>query len=358
MAEPPVDYQISAADAHELAGAVLLPADLRRQVLEKMAAQRNLAAMLDLFAQVLGMANAVAENCRAMVELILIERGEHPHTAEQANLPTMFGALQGVVLAATVDPRGTCAGCAYRLGTPANTSPVTTSDAIYCRQELSRFYCHADLDDQGNPVRTCVGHAKAMKQDATDSNLVARATNYLAAKGLAGTPLRDPPAPVEQAGRDVEPAPCPFCGGEVDPTGWLRGDGTRGPECNDCGATARSMEAWQTRAAPTGQTPQAWLDVQAERKRQITAEGWTPEHDDEHDGGELADAAACYALSAAGWSTYAARERWPWPLEWWKPSTARRDLVKACALGLAEIERLDRAGISQNPQPGATTASS
>ncbi|MEQ0849070.1 hypothetical protein ABLQ95_03700 [Pseudomonas aeruginosa] len=82
MAEPPVDYQISAADAHELAGAVLLPADLRRQVLEKMAAQRGLAAMLDLFAQVLGMANAVAENCRAMVELILIERGEHPHPAE------------------------------------------------------------------------------------------------------------------------------------------------------------------------------------------------------------------------------------------------------------------------------------
>lgn len=67
----------------------------------------------------------------------------------------------------TVNPRGTCPGCAYRLGTPANTSPVTTSDAIYCRQELSRFYCHADLDDQGNPVRTCVGHAKAMKQDAT-----------------------------------------------------------------------------------------------------------------------------------------------------------------------------------------------
>ncbi|MFU3591265.1 hypothetical protein ACM7KK_29620 [Pseudomonas aeruginosa] len=200
--------------------------------------------------------------------------------------------------------------------------------------------------------------ASSLERHAPESNLVARATNYLAAKGLAGTPLRDPPAPVEQAGRDVEPAPCPFCGGEVDPTGWLRGDGTRGPECNDCGATARSMEAWQTRAAPTGQTPQAWLDVQAERKRQVEVEGWTPEHDDEHNGGELADAAACYALSAAGWSTYAARERWPWPLEWWKPSTARRDLVKACSLALAEIERLDRAGISQDPQPGATTASS
>lgn len=101
------------------------------------------------------------------------------------------------------------------------------------------------------------------------------------------------------------------------------------------------------RATQAGQVPQAWLDVQAERRRQIEAEGWTPEHDDEHNGGELADAAACYALSAAGWSTYAARERWPWPLEWWKPSTARRDLVKACSLALAEIERLDRAAASQ-----------
>lgn len=194
--------------------------------------------------------------------------------------------------------------------------------------------------------------AASLKRHAPESNLVARATNYLAAKGLAGTPLRDPPAPVEQAGRDVEPAPCPFCGGEVDPTGWLRGDGTRGPECNDCGATARSMEAWQTRAAPTGQTPQAWLDVQAERKRQITAEGWTPEHDDAHSHGQMARAAACYALAGSsapndGTAALLVSLAWPWDEQWWKPSTARRDMVKACALGLAEIERLDRVAASQ-----------
>ncbi|QGF21377.1 restriction alleviation protein [Pseudomonas phage AUS531phi] len=205
--------------------------------------------------------------------------------------------------------------------------------------------------------------ASSLKRHAPESNLVARATNYLAAKGLAGTPLRDAPASVEQAGRDVEPAPCPFCGGEVDPTGWLRGDGTRGPECNDCGATARSMEAWQTRAAPTGQTPQAWLDVQAERRRQIEAEGWTPEHDDAHSHGEMARAAACYALAGSsapndGTAALLVSLAWPWDEQWWKPTSARRDLVKACALALAEIERLDRAGISQNPQPGATTASS
>lgn len=36
--------------------------------------------------------------------------------------------------------------------------------------------------------------------------------------------------------------------------------------------------------------------------------------------------------------------QWPftWWLDWWKPTTYRRDLVKAGALILAEIERLDR----------------
>lgn len=93
-------------------------------------------------------------------------------------------------------------------------------------------------------------------------------------------------------------------------------------------------------------------DVLAERHRQITEEGWTPEHDDRHDRGELAAAAACYASSAVlrahpgrfGWpTTRPAPEMWPWASGWWKPTGYRRDLVKAGALILAEIERLDRA---------------
>ncbi|RUF29854.1 hypothetical protein IPC1132_16955 [Pseudomonas aeruginosa] len=118
-------------------------------------------------------------------------------------------------------------------------------------------------------------------------------------------------------------------------------------------------------AAPGNSVPQAWLDVQAERRRQITAEGWTPEHDDEHADGQMAQAAGCYALHAGGIGTdwpdgrqNGAALFWPWDRDSWKPTTPRRDLVKACALALAEIERLDRAGISQSPQPGATTASS
>jgi hypothetical protein len=34
---------------------------------------------------------------------------------------------------------------------------------------------------------------------------------------------------------------------------------------------------------------------------------------------------------------------WPWSVQWWKPKDRRRDLVRAGALIVAEIERLDRA---------------
>ncbi|AWF66844.1 hypothetical protein CSB92_0533 [Pseudomonas aeruginosa] len=104
--------------------------------------------------------------------------------------------------------------------------------------------------------------------------------------------------------------------------------------------------------AQAGQVPQAWLDVQAERRRQVEAEGWTPEHDDGHSHGQMARAAACYALAGSsapndGTAALLVSLAWPWDEQWWKPSTARRDLVKACALALAEIERLDRAAATQ-----------
>lgn len=82
-------------------------------------------------------------------------------------------------------------------------------------------------------------------------------------------------------------------------------------------------------------------DVIDERLRQRRVEGWTPEHDDRHTNGELADAAALYASLQVRHLT--GFEVWPWAAEWWKPTDRRRDLVKAGALILAEIERLDRA---------------
>lgn len=110
-------------------------------------------------------------------------------------------------------------------------------------------------------------------------------------------------------------------------------------------------------AAPGMEVPQAWLDVQAERRRQVTAEGWTPEHDDAHSHGQMARAAACYALAGSsapndGTAALLVSLAWPWDEQWWKPSTARRDMVKACALALAEIERLDRAAMRREDSDG------
>ncbi|HHG5591116.1 TPA: hypothetical protein ACPWRS_006271, partial [Pseudomonas aeruginosa] len=93
-------------------------------------------------------------------------------------------------------------------------------------------------------------------------------------------------------------------------------------------------------AAPGTEVPQAWLDVQAERRRQITAEGWTPDHDDLYCAAELPRAAAAYILSGANDEAPAI---WPFSAKWWKPRDARSNYVRAGALILAEIERLDRA---------------
>ena len=94
----------------------------------------------------------------------------------------------------------------------------------------------------------------------------------------------------------------------------------------------------------TPMTP-AMLAVIAERRRQIEAEGWSLEHDDNHLRGELARAGGTYALHAGendAASEAMAMMDWPWSPEWWKPQDFRRDLVRAGALILAEIERFDR----------------
>lgn len=124
-------------------------------------------------------------------------------------------------------------------------------------------------------------------------------------------------------------------------------------------AAARDIAGLFVAPAPAAGDAQtnAARDVLAERQRQISAEGWTPDHDDEHSNGEIAYAATSYAVEAAhlvdGMKPSPTRSppfSWPpqWDTSWWKPSdTPRRNLVKAGALILAEIERLDRAASQQ-----------
>lgn len=86
--------------------------------------------------------------------------------------------------------------------------------------------------------------------------------------------------------------------------------------------------------------------IAKERTRQIVQEGWKPDHDDEHRGGELACAADAYIYAALANIAGVPPERsvmWPWDEAWWKPSDDPiRNLVKAGALIAAEIDRLQR----------------
>lgn len=85
--------------------------------------------------------------------------------------------------------------------------------------------------------------------------------------------------------------------------------------------------------------------VIAERFRQIEQEGWSTDHDDAHDAGELARAGGCYAIAAGaddGGERFGVDWIWPWSWDWWKPTAFRRDLVKAGALIIAEGEKFDR----------------
>lgn len=116
----------------------------------------------------------------------------------------------------------------------------------------------------------------------------------------------------------------------------------------DCGDGARLDFKWHDAHKPI------IAEIAAERLRQVRpadkdipgGEGWTPEHDDEHCNEEMACAAASYAI-AEHFPGYA-EKIWPWDLIWWKPSNARRNLIKAAALIVAEIERLDRDAMKQS----------
>jgi hypothetical protein len=84
--------------------------------------------------------------------------------------------------------------------------------------------------------------------------------------------------------------------------------------------------------------------IAEERQRQIESEGWTDEHDDTHDGEQLARAAVCYAVPRFWRSVMIVDLMWPWNKSWWKPSPDNRirELAKAGALIAAEIDRLHR----------------
>jgi hypothetical protein len=79
-------------------------------------------------------------------------------------------------------------------------------------------------------------------------------------------------------------------------------------------------------------------EVAAERRRQTTELGWTPEHDDQHDNDQIIYAALDYMMP----SRKLAPNSWAYNAKVVRRIPRRAELIKACALLVAEIERLDR----------------
>lgn len=89
--------------------------------------------------------------------------------------------------------------------------------------------------------------------------------------------------------------------------------------------------------------------IAQERRRQVETEGYTPEHDDQHNGDELSIAAACFAVE--GLDCFVATKEsgddaFPWTVDDIKRQShsRMRRLAIAGALIAAEIDRLLRAG--------------
>jgi hypothetical protein len=85
-------------------------------------------------------------------------------------------------------------------------------------------------------------------------------------------------------------------------------------------------------------------DVLTERRRQIEQEHIKPRLDDLYRHGQLAVAAGCYLLFSDAYPNAGEPPpQWPFANPWWKPKDYRRDVLRAAALALAELERIDRA---------------
>ena len=78
--------------------------------------------------------------------------------------------------------------------------------------------------------------------------------------------------------------------------------------------------------------------ISEERLRQITKEGWSAEHDKEHDVMEFVRAAQAYLMIDK--NNVARATVWPWDVAFFKPKDAIKDLTRAGALIAAAIDRL------------------
>lgn len=155
------DYSVDPDLAKVLYLLATLPAEQRFMELLRVGTKHGLDAAVRMIVEFIRLANSVAENARENAENLLVEFGEHPHTAEKINMPSIMGALNGLKLVDGIDTAALCHGCVFRQGSIANQSLPTTMDAEWCSSPGENpFMCHENMDAKGNPTAGCRGFAQ------------------------------------------------------------------------------------------------------------------------------------------------------------------------------------------------------
>lgn len=168
----------------------------------------------------------------------------------------------------------------------------------------------------------------AAKESAAPAAPVTHAEQAARADGVSND-LAAPVAPVTTAAPAAAVADSPAAPAIVDPADQIPGG------------------EWESGLWTVyGQHCQAAVDVLKERCRQVSDEGFTTDRDDAFTDYQLPRAAVCYAINSAGLPPHRATLYWPFAPAAFKPVDRRAGLVKAAALLLAEIERLDRADLA------------
>lgn len=156
---PDFDYDVTASESNILGALLLLPTDARSALTKNL----TKAQILRLLNGIVSIVRSVEFNNRSFIEqYLVIECDMTDREAAKINLPTVAGALSGVRIA--IEPTSKmCGGCAFRRGTMANQSIITTFDARWSTDGNEKFMCHELSDDENEPTRVCAGYAAVRK---------------------------------------------------------------------------------------------------------------------------------------------------------------------------------------------------
>jgi hypothetical protein len=182
---PEYSYEFSGEEVKVLQRLLKATAEERRVAFLHLGLQRSAT----LLAHFMTMALSVQANTRGFIEsYLVIECNYTDRMAEEINLPTIEGALNGLTVAIAPVPK-MCAGCAFRCGTMANQSAVTSEDAQLAVEDRRRFMCHEETDEEFNPLHVCAGWVEMQqqrKEEACQATRRSRSTGSRSTERVSG----------------------------------------------------------------------------------------------------------------------------------------------------------------------------